>query len=198
MSKFTEAEIPDALTSSDGHCSWLSSFLLNSVLRSRYTGKTYQFAFNFLRRSESACREFELAKGETVRFLEGTRQSISLYVRAVQHWEYFLSQAWHSFLLLSSFAGYPRTNLFEKGDGSVDERLNGLYNASKHAESQIDNGQIPEIYSMPIWLANDGLVSVAYKLSYVEVGDVVKLLSQWSNCIVDPLRLQEMLENGEI
>lgn len=115
MSEFTEAEIPNVLENIDRYEVWLSNFLLNSVLRSRYTGKTYQFAFNFLRRSESACREYGLARRETIKFLEGSQQSISLYVRAIQHWEYFFSEAWHSFLLLSSFAGYPRNEIFRKG-----------------------------------------------------------------------------------
>lgn len=154
MSEFTEADMPDVLSNVDGYDSWLSRFLLNSVFRSRFTGKLYQFAFNFLRRSEGACREYKAARCETAKFINGSRQSISQYCRAIQHWEYFLSHSWHSFLLLSSFVSHPRSKIFKRGDGSVDERLNGLYNASKHAESQIDCGQLPITYSMPIWLTN--------------------------------------------
>ena len=198
MSEFTKAEVPDVLKEIDNHESWLSMFLLNSVLRSRYTGKTYQFAYNFLRRSEGVCREYELARKQTAIFLKGSRLSISLYSRAIQHWEYFLSHGWHSFLLLSSFAGHPRNAIFKKGDGSVDEKLNGLYSLSKHAESQIENGHIPDTHTIPIWLENDGLRSVRYNLSFGEARDIVMLMAQWANRIVDPLKLQEMLKNGEI
>ena len=88
MSEFTKAEVPDVLKEIDNHESWLSMFLLNSVLRSRYTEKTYQFAYNFLRRSEGVCREYELARKQTAIFLEGSRtlRSHSLRVQIRAPW----------------------------------------------------------------------------------------------------------------
>jgi hypothetical protein len=163
MSQFTNAEIPDM----SGHCSqsdhWVSNFILNTFFRQTLQAPLRQYFFNFLRRSETAFREHALAHEATVQFLEGSRQSPSRYMMALFHWEIFLTQAWHALALLSNI---QEVKVFEKGNGSVEERLNLLYNQSKHTESVIKSGEMLETATVSVWLTNDGLKSHNGWLTY--------------------------------
>lgn len=72
--------------------------------------------------------EHERARQATVGFL-ANRQSVSLYAAAILHWEFFLGQTWSALVLrdrlIHPTPGRPR--VFSQGDGSVEERLHGVY-----------------------------------------------------------------------
>ena len=57
------------------------------------------------------------------------------------------------------------------------ERLNQLYNISKHADERIKGGELPPAGSLPIWLASDGLQSKKVSLSYGELASILTDLS---------------------
>jgi hypothetical protein len=197
MSKFTAAEIPDMSGRFDQSRYWLSNYILNAMLRLKFTGNLYQHAFNFLRRAEAAYSEHELARAATIEFLAGSRQSPSKYTAAIRHWEYFLGQAWHSYLLLASFVGHPRKALFQTGDGSKEEKLQVLYTCAKHAESVIDSG-LPETLTMPIWLCNEGLSCMKQSLTWAETESILQEIGIWAQRIMDPVELRRMVQEGEI
>lgn len=194
MSQFTNAEIPNM----SGHCNqsehWVSNFILNTLLRQNLQAPLRQYFFNFLRRSESAFREHALAREATVQFLDGSRQSPSRYMMAVFHWEIFLSQAWQAYALLIDIQG---ENIYEKGNGSVEERLNSLYNQSKHTEKVIRGEEMPETATVPVWLTNEGLESHNVRLTYHETGDVLSHLAEYAQAFQDPQTLRERIEKGE-
>ena len=195
MSLFTSAEIPDM----SGHCDqsqhWISNFILNTLLRENIRAPYRQYIFNFLRRSEAGFREHAFAREETLLFLNGSRQSPSRYMMAIFHWEVFLAQAWHGYSLLSNM---QEEKAFEKGAGSIEERLNLLYNQSKHAESVIKSGQMLENATIPVWLTNTGLESHNAKLTYHETGEILKHLAEWAQALQDPQSLRERIEKGEL
>ena len=56
----------------------------------------------------------------------------------------------------------------------------------KHAESRIENGQIIEGATIPVWLTNEGLRSTEALLTYAATGDILRDLAKWANVIVDP------------
>lgn len=192
MSQFTEAEIRD-MTSADSS-NWISNFVLNSILRANWTDPTRQFVFNFLRRSEAAFQEYELARIATQEFLSGTQQSASGYMKAVFHWEVFLAQAWHGYVLLGRVGNVKK--LFEKGSEAIEERLNHLYNQSKHAESVIDSGQLPEYATIPVWLTNKGLQSHDAALSFAEASEILADLAKGANLLQDPLTFAQQVRGG--
>ena len=129
VSNFHSAEIPDL---SDDSSSWLSKYFLNSVLRGSYANPFRQYVFNFLRRVEGAHVAHQCARSATAIFLNGSRQSMSRYMEAIFHWEAFLAQSWMAYALTENLNGTPP---FRKGDGSVEERVNLLYNRSKHSDT---------------------------------------------------------------
>lgn len=183
VSAFTTAEIPD-MTGHDPESShWLANFFLNSVFRASFSPPMRAYAFNFLRRAQFAFAEHARARTSTLAFLNRGGQSIERYAEALFHWECFLGQSWHGYaLLVTAWDG----KAFEKGDGSVEQRLNALYNQMKHVESRIENGQMPSEATVPVWLENEGLRSGDATLTFAETADVLKDLARYATALMDP------------
>jgi hypothetical protein len=186
ISEFTQASIPDMSGASDQQDYWVRNFMLNTILRVQIDERTRQTLFNFLRRAESALREYELARERTLAHLRNTEE-VTAYLAAISHWEVFLSHAYQAYWLLVR----GQKILFTKGDGSALERLNLLYNRSKHMEKAIEAGQVPSESTMAIWLTNDGVQSIDSQLTFAEMADILKDLVMWSDAAQDPLTMRE-------
>jgi hypothetical protein len=108
------------------------------------------------------------------------------------HWETFLAQSWQAYELLRHFFD-PKTKIFKKNDGSVEERLFRLYNKTKHSEGTIRARNLPKNATIPLWLTNNGLRSKDTQLSYVETTEILKDLAKWAQILQDPLTIVEKL-----
>jgi hypothetical protein len=201
MSQFTDADIPDmSQFSSEASC-WISNFILNSMLLANLKDPKRQFVFNFLRRAEAAYEQYELARTATREFLSGTRQSASRYMKAVLHWEVFLAHAWQGYVLLGRILDQKK--IFNKGTLTREEKLNRLYNDSKHAESRIEQGKMPKHGTIPVWLTKEGLQSHNTGLSFVEAAEILEDLGKWATLLQDPRtfaeqpRAEEFSDDGE-
>jgi hypothetical protein len=84
---------------------------------------------------------------------------------------------------------------FEKGDGSVLQRLHALHSRAKHADEAIERGEFVEDSPLCVWLTNDGLRSTETSLSYDEIADILRDLVQWASAVQDPLTMHEKLQS---
>ena len=154
ISSFTEASISDL---SGLRERWLVSFILNSSLVVQLDDATRRTIYNFLRQAEAAFREYSSGRQMTLAHLANPNpDAVSEYIIAIGHWEVFLSHEYQAWCLLAR----GQKILFTPGDGSTMQRLNLLYNRTKHAESAITAKQLPPDGTLPVWLKNDGLHSV--------------------------------------
>lgn len=191
MSSFTAATIHDMSDFDEQQEYWVSNFVQNSMLRTNVNAPFRQYMFNFLRRAEAAFREYTLAREATYAFL-GSMGSASRYMAALFHWEVWLSQAWHGYELLRRVAG--GVQIFEKGDGSIEQRLNLLYNQAKHVASEIENGNLPTSdATLGVWLENAGLRSNDGHLTFSESALVLEDLARWADRFQDPATLGDKL-----
>ena len=149
VSAFTAAEIPDMTSWSKESSHWIANFFLNSVFSGSFAPPMNAYAYNFTRRAQYAYSEHELARKSTLAFIVSGGQSPRRYADALFHWECFLGQAWHAFTILDTAW---KGKAFEKNDGSVEQRLNALYNQMKHVESRIDSIQMIPGATVPVWL----------------------------------------------
>ena len=94
---------------------------------------------------------------------------------AIGHWKQFLSQADRAWAVLVR----GEKILFVKDDGSAFQRLNLLYNRSKHLESAIKREQLPADGTLPVWLTNAGLQAVDGGLTFVEIAETLTDLGKW-------------------
>lgn len=183
VSSFTQAEIPDMSTWDKESAYYVANFFLDSAFTATFAPPMNAYAYNFLRRVQYAFSEHHLARESTLRFLSTGAQSLGPYVDALFHWENFLGQCWHAYaLLITAWEG----KAFKKGDGSVEQRLNALYNQMKHVESRIENNQMIPGATVPVWLTNAGLQSVDAALTYAETGEVLKDLAKYANALMSP------------
>ncbi len=185
VSSFTFAEIPDK--SAQAMC-WLDNNVLHSVLGRAYKEGTRQYVFNYLRRAEAAFWAHAEARDATQKFLVGSRQSLSAYMRALLHWETFLAQ---SAMACTMLRGLSLIAPFQNGDGSTKQRLHKLYNYSKHVDSVIDNGQLPEHGTTILWMTNEGLRSKDDLLLWSETSEVLDDLAQLASILEDPWTAEE-------
>jgi hypothetical protein len=189
ISDFTTADIPDMSDHDAQSLTWVANHFLNSILRAAYHLPMGAHVQHYLRRSEAAFAEQALAREATLSFLETGRQSPTSYSKALLHWEYFLGQSWHAHVLLRQvlrlLSGDPSLNVFERENGSVEQRLNLLYNAMKHTESRVDAGQLPENATSPVWLSNRGLECTDGHMTFNETADILRFLGKWADVLVD-------------
>jgi hypothetical protein len=183
MSRFTAADIPDVPSRHTESAHWLHNFVLNSLLRVSVSSPHREYIFNFLRRSVDCFVEYGLAREATYAYLAGASGRTAAYLRALHHWEAFLGTAWHAFNSVAKLVGM---RAFEKRDGSLEERLNHLYNRIKHTESAIENGQMPRQGTLPVWLTNRGLTSIEHCLTWEETGVVLERLARCAERLQDP------------
>jgi hypothetical protein len=199
VSTFNTAEIPDMSRYDSESSHWVADLFLNSMFRGRWEPPANAYVYNYVRRAEAAFSEHALAREATLKFLANEGQSPSLYAAAVLHWEFFLGQSWQGYALLARLAshsgGEPRdTMIFARGDGSIEERLNKLYNAMKHEEKRIAAGQILEGATVPVWLTNEGIQSTDAFLMFGETAEILRDVAKWANIVVDPREMAEKLQ----
>jgi hypothetical protein len=196
ISGFTAAAIPDmsAVSPQQGH--WMGNFILSSSFRVVLDDDTRRTFFGFIRRAEAAFREYGEARRLTLAHLENPNPDAVLgYIMAIGHWEQFLYQADRAVAVLTR--QQPK-GLFQKNDGSVNQRLNLLYNRSKHLEKAINSGQLPPDGTLAVWLTNDGLEAVDGKLTFTEIAEILTELAETAELLQDPLTMREkyLAKNG--
>jgi len=141
---------------------WVSNFSLNSIFGGTVSKEGRTFSFFFLRRVEAAFTEYEYAYEALKAFTTTTPKSPSLYFKALHHLEMVISMMWQAYMLSMKISGQK---LFEPDDGSKYERLNWVYNKSRHfepSELSVDNIHV-------IWLTNDGVKTEKFEVSYPEI-----------------------------
>jgi len=82
--------------------------------------------------------------------------------------------AWQAHCLLAALvremSGLPKAPFeYEKGQGSIEENVNGLYNDSKHADKLIRRGELPPNGTVTVWITNDGIRSRDNFVSFIEL-----------------------------
>jgi hypothetical protein len=86
----------------------------------------------------------------------------SPYYRALHHGEVTIAMLYQAYDLLRKKL---KQDLFDPKDGSPLQRLNYIYNTSKHQPAEAQD---------PVWLSNDGFHAVDDKLLYSEFEDIAR------------------------
>jgi len=190
MSQFTSATIRDMSRVSAQQEHWLSNFILNSIFRVSLASPHRQQLYNFLRRSQSAFKAYALAREATLKFLDD--RETHRYIEGIGHWEAFLAYCWQA----HCFLGRGKAIWYEKGDESVQERLNKLYNRSKHADSAIERWEFVGDSPLCVWLTNEGLRSTETSLSFDEIAGILEELARIADVLQDPATALEKFDDA--
>ncbi|MEO7654676.1 MAG: hypothetical protein ABIS23_03210 [Sphingomicrobium sp.] len=190
ITDFSEAVIPDL---SDRHPEakhWIANHLLNSTFRGNFPPDMKPLVLNILYRAQTAFRYYHEARSLTLEFL-GRQQpfnpSSALYFSAVAAWEVTVINTQLAQDVVAKLNG----NFFEQGDGSDDDRLWAVANRIKHCGSDIAAGKHTEDFTVPMWLANRGLVTRVAELSFEEMATYVDGLASVADTLRDPATAAE-------
>jgi hypothetical protein len=180
LSQLTECQAASAAQEFPDCSSWLSSFVLNWIFRIPLTKEKAALAFALIRRAEGAVADYEEAREHLMNLVAGNR-SISLYFRCLRRFESTLGMLYQSLDFVRKALGI---RLFTQGDGSPYERLNLIYNKSRHSNPEtLPTGQLHAV-----WIKNDGLYTDGAKLTFNKLRDL----------ICDIGRIADKLAKGEV
>jgi hypothetical protein len=173
ISSLTECGAPEL--SMEG--SWLNAFILNSVFKITLPAAPRAYVFNFIRRAEGAFSSYSEARQALLEYIDTSRHVVSPYFRSLLNFEVCISQCWQGYELLRKAAG---VKLFEPKDNSPMERLNKIYNDSKHMEERINKAEIPAEATASVWITNQGLESAQAPsgLTFAELVEILKDMGQ--------------------
>lgn len=138
--------------------------------------RRWQLLFNFVRRVEGAIDQFETGRRNLLSVLEERELATSRYLLAVMHFEGCVSQTYQALMLIAEFGKLGQ--IFKRGDGTTFQRLNLLYNRSKHVEKAIAAGQLLEDTSLPVTVTSDALVSTDARVDFVELAETLQMLGK--------------------
>lgn len=174
---------------------WIPHFILNSTFRVPIDAKYKPFFFGIIRRVLMALIEYQNGRTILLLFLSGNKEDISLYFYALSYFEISVTLLYQAYeflgKLVKAYTGVE-TKLFNKKDGSPLERLNRIYNISKHLESST----IAEGHLHHVWISNDGICTKENIISFTELADIMEEyinianslsnLQLWENAASDP------------
>jgi hypothetical protein len=144
---------------------WVSGFALMAIFVNQPPKEKRPFALQFVRRIEMAIAEYARMRAEVQDLLYGPRWSP--YYRALHHGEVAAAMLYQAYDLTRKKLKLP--NNFEPGDGSALQRLNCIYNASKHVAADTQD---------PVWLSNFGIHTAEGNLLYSEFEDLARSLAR--------------------
>jgi len=87
-----------------------------------------------------------------------------------------------------------KERFWNKGDGSVLEKFNTLYNYIKHAEDKINKTSTDPGYLL--WLTNSGVSCKKESLSFIEIAETLKDLAENATYYCNPYQVFKDIESG--
>jgi hypothetical protein len=151
---------------------WLEQFQLRKMFQNHVRDELFPLAFVIMRRADAALDEWELACSAAKNGLQTPR----VYFKVLRHVEQTIAALWQGLEFLRKALG---KKLFERGDGSTFERLNGIYNLARH----FDPMDLPPGDLHKIWLSNDGIHTNEYQLTFDEFLDTFRELLKFADAL---------------
>lgn len=173
LSQLTECRAAPIAPEFPDYSSWLSSFVLNWIFRIPLPKDKAALAFALIRRAEGVIVDYEEARGHLASLVAGGR-SISLYFRCLRRFESTVAMLYQSLDFVRRALGIK---LFNQGDGSPYERLNLIYNKSRHSDPET----LPAGQLHALWIKNDGLYVDGANLTFDELRDLVRDIGRIAN-----------------
>lgn len=195
ISQLVSPEIPEI--AADKHL--VGIFVLNPKLAIGISNKNRQLLFNLIRKADDATGEYMAAAEDLNAFLQGRKLALSPYFSSLRHWEHCVGHLYQAVRCMNSLnSGWGGEKQFERGDGSILERVQIVHNAIKHMDDRFENGNladrnsfslfaspdgtgrgnIPSTETIPMWLTNVGLECANAKVSYSEIAQEIQELRQ--------------------
>lgn len=146
---------------------WFKQYVLRRIFHNHVSGEKAALAWALLRRTDAAIDEWEMACATS----RGDLRQPAVYFKLLRHLENCVAALWQGLEFGRKAIG---RDLYQKNDGTVFERLNWVYNVSRHfVPNELPPGQLHRV-----WLTNDGLRTQEHAVSFDEMREKIKLLAR--------------------
>lgn len=169
MSKLTQLSIKSLAEEFPNADKWFAQFVLRRIFQVHVPDEKAALAFAIIRRAHAALQEWELASAAA----QGDLRSVGTYFRVLRHLESCISCVWQG---LEFARKSLDQDLFKKGDGSVYERLNWVYNVSRHFSPDA----LPQGDLHRNWLSDEAIHTREQTVSFDELREAIRMLARVS------------------
>lgn len=169
----------------------LNTFIFNFQTSLMMKNKYRQLVFNLIRKSCDALDEYSEGYKNLSAFIGNPQISIPEYFKAIRHFEHCVSHTYQAVICLNSMNKSVNGPLqYDRGDGSILERISLIHADIKHMDNRFETGNFANlptlqaisnikkdqnapddasIGNIPMWMTNEGLESLTAKVSYKEL-----------------------------
>lgn len=185
ISALSECNAPDLGDHSAEVGDLIHNFILNSIFTSPIKTEEKPYIFGIIRRVQMALVEYQNGRTLLLLYLNESKKNTSLYFQALSHFEIAVTQLYQAYDFwrqLGKKRESKETNLFKTRDGSPLQKLNRLYNVSKHLQPST----IPEGNLHHVWISNNGICASEVTMSFTELADLVKEYVAVANAFSNP------------
>ncbi|MEX5684118.1 hypothetical protein [Pseudomonas silesiensis] len=148
---------------------WLEQFVLRRIFQAHVPDEKAALALAIIRRTHAALQEWELASTAA----QGDLRSIGIYFGVVHHLESCISSTWQGLEFARKSLG---RDFFTKGDGSAYERMNWIYNVSRH----FDPEALQQGDTHRVWLSDQAMHTREKTVSFDELREAIRMLARTS------------------
>jgi hypothetical protein len=169
MSKLTQLSIKSLAEEFPNADNWFARFFLRKIFQAHMTDEKAVLAFAIVRRTRAALQEWELASAAA----QGDLRSISTFFTVLRHLESCIGFVWQGLEFVRKSLGQ---DLFKKGDGSAYERINWVYNVSRH----FDPEALPQGDTLRVWLSDQAIHTREQTVCFDELREAIRMLARVS------------------
>lgn len=173
MSKLSQLSIKSLAEEFPNADTWLAQFVLRRIFQAHVPDEKAALAFAIIRRTHAALQEWELASAAA----QGDLRSIGIYFSVLRHLESCISSIWQGLEFARKSLGQ---DLFVRGDGSVYERMNWVYNVSRHFAPEA----LPQGDTHRVWLSNQAMHTREKTVNFDELREAIRMLARVSEQVV--------------
>ena len=173
MSRLSQLSIQSLAKEFPSADKWLAQFVLRRMFQAHVPEEKAALAFAIIRRTHAALQEWELANAAA----QGDLRSIGTYFSVLRHLESCISSIWQG---LEFARKSIDESLFMRGDGSAYERMNWVYNVSRHFNPEA----LPQGDTHRVWLSDQAIHTREKVVSFVELREAIRMLARVSEEIV--------------
>ena len=175
MSELTQLSIKSLAEEFPNADKWFSQFVLRRIFQAHVPDEKAALAFAIIRRTHASVQEWELAGAAA----QGDLRSLGTFFSVLRHLESCVSSVWQGLEFARRSLGQ---NLFEKGDGSAYERMNWVYNVSRH----FDPEALQQGDTHRVWLSDQAMHTREQTVTFDELREAIRMLARVSEKIAGP------------
>jgi len=165
MSKLTQLSIKSLAEEFPNADEWFAQFVLRRIFHAHVPDEKAALAFAIIRRTHASLQEWEVASAAA----QGNPRSVGTFFSVLRHLESCISSVWQGLEFARKSLG---RDLYKKGDGSAYERMNWVYNVSRH----FDPADIPQGDTHRVWLSDQAMHTREQTVSFDELREAIKML----------------------